>query len=78
MTQHRYVPLVRPASFTTLPRGVSWGYVEAPAMPGLTRQTDLPLSRHRYGVIATDRAPVSGIGARPSIQSATDRSGTIL
>ena len=55
MTQHRYVPLLRPASFATLPRGVSWGYVEAPAMAGLTRQTDLPASRHRYGVIATDR-----------------------
>lgn len=53
---HRYIPLLRPAGFATLPSGLRWDYVEAPAMPGLCRRDDIPLSAHRYGIIATDRA----------------------
>ncbi len=50
-----YIPLYRPASFATLPAGVSWSFVEAPAMTGLANRPDLPRSIHRYGVIETSR-----------------------
>ncbi len=56
----RYIPLLRPASFTTLPQGVTWGYVEAPAMQGLAKRPDLPTSTHRYGVIETSRPLTKG------------------
>ena len=52
---HRYIPLLRPASFSTLPAGVTWEYVEAPAMAGLANRPDLPTSKHRYGMIETSR-----------------------
>lgn len=52
---NRYVPQLRPASFATLPFGVGWFYVEAPALHGLANRPDLPQSRHRYGVIETTR-----------------------
>jgi hypothetical protein len=35
MIEHLYQPLLRPASFATLPSGVKWHYVEAPTMHGL-------------------------------------------
>ena len=54
MTYHRYRPLLRPASFSTLPAGTSWSYTEMP--PDLAHlRSDLPASRHRHGVIATER-----------------------
>lgn len=56
MSEFRYIPLFRPASFCTLPEGVKWSYVEAPQMHGLYMGGDLPQSRHRFGIIATDRA----------------------
>lgn len=59
MIEHLYQPLLRPASFATLPSGVKWHYVEAPTMHGLYAGFDLPQSRHRFGVIATDRALTS-------------------
>lgn len=49
----RYIPLLRPASFCTLPDGLRWEYVEAPAN---IARPDLPTSRHPHGVIETDRA----------------------
>lgn len=52
---NEYMPLLRPASFATLPAGVSWSYVAAPSMPGLVNRPDLPASRHRYGIIRTSR-----------------------
>jgi hypothetical protein len=46
--------MIRPASFSTLPSGVKWEYVEAP--PDIAhKRPDLPRSTHRYGVIATER-----------------------
>lgn len=52
---HRYRPLLRPAATSTLPRGLDWRYCEAP--PDLAhRRPDLPPSKHRFGVIATERA----------------------
>ena len=45
-------PLYRPAGFSTLPDDLDWDYVEAPT--GINRP-DLPLSRHRYGIIITSR-----------------------
>ncbi len=53
---YRYRTTLRPASGGGVPLGVRWEYVEAPAMTALCIRHDLPLSRHRYGVIATDRA----------------------
>jgi hypothetical protein len=51
-----YAPRFRPASCFTLPAGVAWEYVEAPARfdVGVNRP-DLPRSTHPHGVIATDR-----------------------
>lgn len=49
-----YRPLLRPASFATLPRGVRWEYVEAP--PYVNRRPDLRQSDFPHGVIKTDRA----------------------
>jgi hypothetical protein len=49
----RYFLKYRPASFCTLPRGVSWQYVEAPH-EGCNRP-DIPSSKYRHGVITTDR-----------------------
>ena len=51
-----YRPLLRPASFASLPAGLRWEYVEAPAMYGLCNRSELPRSAHRFGIISTDRA----------------------
>jgi hypothetical protein len=47
-----YRPTLRPASFSTLPQGIRWDFVEVPVD---VRRPELPLSRHRYGVIAVNR-----------------------
>jgi hypothetical protein len=49
---NKYRMLYRPASFCTLPRGLKWDYVEAPAN---VNRPDLPRSRHPFGVIRTER-----------------------
>jgi hypothetical protein len=49
-----YKPLLRPASFATLPPGVQWEFFEVPADIA-HRRPDLPRSDHRHGVIAIDR-----------------------
>lgn len=49
----RYIPLFRPAGYATLPRGLQWSYVEAPAY--ITLRPDLPRSQHPHGVIETER-----------------------
>jgi hypothetical protein len=49
-----YRPFHRPASSCTLPRGLSWEYVEAPADIA-ARRPDLPKSEHRFGIIKTER-----------------------
>lgn len=52
---HLYRMRYRPASLSTLPRGLEWVYVEAP--PDLAvRRPDLPVSKHRFGVISTVRS----------------------
>jgi hypothetical protein len=45
-----YRLLYRPASFCTLPDGLQWEYVEAPASIA-DRRPDLPRSAHPFGVI---------------------------
>jgi hypothetical protein len=45
----RYIPLLRPAGFATLPQGLDWAYVEAPSY--VTNRPDLPQSKHAHGVI---------------------------
>jgi hypothetical protein len=51
-----YRPMLRPASFCTLPRGVEWDYVEAPAIsPDIARRRGLPLSVWTHGIISTNR-----------------------
>jgi hypothetical protein len=51
---NRYAPLLRPASFATLPQNdigqpFQWTYVEVPAY--ITKRPDLPRSLHPHGVI---------------------------
>jgi len=53
-TRHLYRPILRPAGFATLPRGLKGDYTEIPAF--LKGKRDLPVSAHPHGVIATDRA----------------------
>jgi hypothetical protein len=50
--ENTYRPTLRPASSATLPDGLDWSFVEA---PDYVNRPDLPRSRHRYGVISTDR-----------------------
>jgi hypothetical protein len=52
---HLYRPLLQPASSYTLPAGVDWDYVQAPAIGGLINWFGLLQSRHPFGVIRTDR-----------------------
>ena len=52
--QYLYRPLLRPAGFATMPAGLKWDYVEVPRDIAHLRP-NLPVSRHRYGVIACDR-----------------------
>ena len=54
MTEHLYIPKLRPASFSTLPQGLAWEYVEAPSY--ITKRPDLPRSAHPHGLIRTERA----------------------
>lgn len=55
MSEHRYLPMLRPASFATMPAGVGWEYVESPWDLAHVR-TDIPRSDNRHGTIATNRA----------------------
>jgi hypothetical protein len=52
-TVHRYALKYRPPSFATLPPG--WILLERPQMPGFERREDLPISRHRVGVVGSER-----------------------
>jgi len=45
----KYIPLLRPAGFATLPPGLDWSYVEVPGY--ITKRPDLPRSSHPHGVI---------------------------
>jgi len=52
-TLYRYTLKYRPPGFATLPKG--WALVERPQIPGFDRREDLPVSRHRFGVVAYER-----------------------
>jgi len=54
---YRYRTTLRPAAFGGLPAGVGYRYVELPPEPWAYagQAGNLPISRHRYGVIETDR-----------------------
>ncbi len=57
--KYLYRPTVRPVSFCTLP-DIEWDYVEAPAGdPMIAVRSGLPLSQHRFGIIATSRRPTA-------------------
>lgn len=49
-----YRPTLRPASVFTLPRGITWEFVEAPWDIAHIRN-DLPRGKTRYGLIKIDR-----------------------
>lgn len=52
----RYTMRYRPAGFATLPHGLRWEYVEAPARWDCgVRRPDLPMSKHPFGVFTADR-----------------------
>ncbi len=54
---HTYKPTLRPVNFATLPQGVEWDYVEAPAGQVMTAQRrGIPLSQHPFGIITLNRA----------------------
>lgn len=53
---NRYRTTLRPAGFGGLPQGVGWRYIEMPASEMSIRFVGMPVSRHLYGVIETDRA----------------------
>lgn len=55
--EYLYRPLLRPASFCTLPSGLEWNYIEIPRgdYDLATRRPELPMSRHPHGIIATTR-----------------------
>lgn len=51
---NRYRTTLRPPAFGGLPQGVAWKYVEAPP-DGRKYPGNIPVSKHLYGVIETDR-----------------------
>ena len=53
LTMNLYRPLLRPASWCTLPAGIEWEYVEMPF--DSTMRQDLPRSRFWHGIIRTSR-----------------------
>jgi len=56
VTKYLYRPLLRPASFCTMPKGITWRYVEAPALdPLIGSRLGISVSVHAHGVIAIDR-----------------------
>ena len=51
-----YQPMLRPAGFATLPKGLEWDYVEGPALdPIISVRRGIPLSKCPHGIIATRR-----------------------
>lgn len=53
MSLYLYTLQYRPPGIGTCPKG--WELVERPRMPGWERRTDLPESKHRFGVIGYER-----------------------
>jgi hypothetical protein len=54
----RYRPLYRPPGYATLPAGLKWEIVEIPRDDHAwqDQRPELPMSRHPFGVIATERS----------------------
>lgn len=53
--EHRYTPRYRPPCTFTLPPGVPWEMVERGQCDDYRLRTDLPVGRHRFGVVAFSR-----------------------
>lgn len=54
--EYLYRPMYRDAYASAFPSDVTWDYVEAPASdPMISIRRGLPLSRHQFGIIATNR-----------------------
>ena len=54
--EYLYRPTLRPASSFTLPKGIEWDYLEAPANePLIAQRRGIPLSRQPFGIIAVNR-----------------------
>lgn len=53
--EHKYVSLLRPVTFASLPEGVRWDYFETPS-DGHVNRPDLPASWHKFGAIMLSRA----------------------
>ena len=54
--EYLYRPVLRPVSFASMPSDITWDYVEAPADTLIIAQRrSIPISRHLYGIIATNR-----------------------
>jgi hypothetical protein len=54
--EYLYRPMYRDAYVSAFPSDVKWDYVEAPAGdPMIAVRRGLPLSRHQFGIIATNR-----------------------
>ena len=54
--EYLYRPMYRPAHMSSMPTGVEWDYVEAPACdPMIAVRHGLPLSKQMFGIIATSR-----------------------
>lgn len=51
---HRYRMLYRPAGYATLPDKLIWRYAELPRTH-IGVALNIPVSRHLYGVIETER-----------------------
>jgi hypothetical protein len=66
-TEYFYAPLLRPASYATLPRGLQWDYVEAPKDTRIDRP-DLPVSKRTHGVIRTAKPLTLDVCRRFSLE----------
>jgi hypothetical protein len=57
----RYTMRYRPPGAFTLPAGLNWTLTERPsrAGAGFEKRTDLPVSRHPFGVFTTDKRPLT-------------------
>lgn len=53
--EHKYVSLLRPVTFASLPEDVRWDYFETPS-DGHVKRPDLPVSWHKFGAIMLSRA----------------------
>lgn len=55
MTFAKYVPMLRPAGYATLPSGIDWEYVATGHHYTSKYRPDVPVGKTLYGVIITSR-----------------------